>query len=206
MCPGGHLMPTSAQPEHLAINGMSYHARNSGFANAAVVVNVTREDFYRGHPLDGMRFQEQIEKASFIAGGSNYYTPAQRLTDFLKGRHSKGELESTYKPGVTPARLDKVLPDFIVTALQGGLTEYNKKMHGYISDRAIVAGVESKTSSPIVMPRDKSLQSTSHPGFFPCGEGAGFAGGIVSASLDGVKVGRAVLENALAERLVSRVH
>jgi uncharacterized FAD-dependent dehydrogenase len=206
MCPGGLLMPTGAQPQHLAINGMSYHARNSGYANAAVVVNVNREDFYRGHPLDGVRFQEEIEKAAFIAGGGNYFSPAQKLTDFLKGRDSKGELDSTYKPGVTPARLDKLLPQFVVDSLKGALSEYNKKMHGYISDRAIVAGVESKTSSPIVMVRDDSLQSISHPGLYPCGEGAGFAGGIVSASLDGVKVARAMLENSLAENLMQTIH
>ena len=199
MCPGGQLLPTNAQPEHLAINGMSYHARNSGFANAAVVVNINREDFYKGHPLDGMRFQAEIEKKAFKAGGGSYFTPAQRLTDFLKGRESKGELKSTYKPGVTSARLDKVLPDFIVEALQGALFEYNKKMRGYLSEDAIVAGVETKTSSPIVMMRDKGLQSESHPGLFPTGEGAGFAGGIVSAALDGLKVGRAVLEDALAD-------
>ena len=199
MCPGGQLMPTNAQAEHLAINGMSYHARNSGFANAAVVVNVNREDFYKGHPLDGMRFQAEIEKAAYQAGGGNYHSPAQRLNDFIKGRESKGELKSTYKPGVTSARLDKVLPDFIVTALQGALLDYNKKMRGYLSHDAIVAGVETKTSSPIVMMRNKAMQSESHPGLFPSGEGAGFAGGIVSASLDGLKVGRAVLEDALAE-------
>ena len=206
MCPGGLLMPTGAQPEHLAINGMSYHARNSGYANAAVVVNVNREDFYSGHPLDGVRFQEEIEKAAFMAGGGNYFSPAQKLTDFLKGRDSKGDLDSTYKPGVTPARLDKLLPQFVVDSLKGALSEYNKKMHGYISDRAIVAGVESKTSSPIVMVRDDSLQSISHPGLYPCGEGAGFAGGIVSASLDGVKVARAILENSLAENLMQTIH
>ena len=200
MCPGGHLMPTSAQYGHLAINGMSYHARNSGFANAAVVVNVRREDFCNGHPLDGMRFQEQVEKDSFLAGGSNYHTPAQRLTDFLKGRLSKGEIKSSYKPGVTSARLDQVLPDFISKSLASALYSYNERMKGYISKDAIVAGVESKTSSPIIMARTKQFESMSHPGMFPAGEGAGFAGGIVSASLDGVRVARAVIENAIENK------
>jgi hypothetical protein len=195
MCPGGHLLPTNAQAEHLAINGMSYHARNSGFANAAVVINVNREDFDQGHPLDGMRFQERIEQVAFAEGGRNYQTPAQRLTDFLHGRASQGELRSSYRPGVRTARLDRILPDFVVAALRQSLSDYDRKMRGYISDQAIVAGVETKTSSPIVMSRDKSLQSVSHPGLFPCGEGAGFAGGIVSAALDGVKVARALLED-----------
>jgi uncharacterized FAD-dependent dehydrogenase len=207
MCPGGNLLPTNAQEGHLAINGMSYHARNSGFANAAVVVNVMREDFYKGHPLDGMHFQAEIERAAFAAGGGNYFTPAQRLGDFIKGKLSKGEMKSSYKPGVTPARLDQVLPSFVVDPLRGALDEYNKRMRGFISEDAIVAGVETKTSAPIVMFRDASLQSTSHPGLFPAGEGAGFAGGIVSAALDGLKIGRAVLENALADGLtVSTLH
>ncbi len=206
MCPGGHLLPTSAQPGHLAINGMGYHARNSGFANAAVVVNVLREDFFRGHPLDGMRFQADIEKAAFQAGGGNYHSPAQRMTDFMAGRLSKGELKSTYKPGVNSARLDQILPEFIGNALKQAVVEYNKKMRGFISPEALVVGVETKTSSPIVMLRDKSLQSVSHPGFFPTGEGAGFAGGIVSAALDGVRVGRAVLEEALSSSLAERLH
>lgn len=202
MCPGGNLLPTNAQAEHLAINGMSYHSRNSGFANAAVVVNVMREDFYKGHPLDGMHFQAAIEKQAFKMGGGNYNTPAQRLNDFLKGKMSKDDMKSSYKPGVTPARIDQLLPSFVVDSLRGALGEYNKRMRGFIADEAIVAGVETKTSAPIVMFRDATLQSTSHPGFFPAGEGAGFAGGIVSAALDGLKIGRAVLENALAENLV----
>jgi uncharacterized FAD-dependent dehydrogenase len=202
MCPGGHLMPTNAQEGHLAINGMSYHARNSGYANAAVVVNVLREDFYRGHPLDGVRFQEQLEKASFTAGGGSYYSPAQKLKDFLAGRETKGEIKSTYKPGVNNARLDKLLPNFIVEALRAGVKEYDKKMRGFICEEGAVVGIESKTSSPISMMRGKDLQSISHPGIFPCGEGAGFAGGIVSAALDGVKTGRAVLESVLAAKSI----
>jgi hypothetical protein len=206
MCPGGHLLPTSAQPGHLAINGMSYHARNSGFANAAVVVNVIREDFFRGHVLDGARFQADIEQKAFREGGGNYFSPAQRMQDFMAGRLSKGELQSTYKPGVTSARLDRILPDFVVDALRFAIVEYNKKMRGYISPEAMVVGVETKTSSPVVMTRDKSLQSVSHPGFFPCGEGAGFAGGIVSAALDGVRVGQAVLEEAAAGSFLASLH
>lgn len=196
MCPGGHLLPTSAQHGHLAINGMSYHARNSGFANAAVVVNVRREDFYKDHPLDGMRFQEELEKRAFKAGGSNYHAPAQRLVDFLKGKESSGELASTYLPGVAGARMDKLLPDFVVDSLKFALYEYEKKMPGYLKKTALVVGLESKTSSPVCFVRDKNLQSVSHPGLFPAGEGAGFAGGIVSAALDGVRVGQALCFDA----------
>jgi uncharacterized FAD-dependent dehydrogenase len=199
MCPGGHLLPTSAQEGHLAINGMSYHARESGFANAAVVVNIQREDFYRDDPLDGVAFQSRLEQAAFQAGGGGYVSPAQRLDDFIQGRASKGELRSTYRPGVTSARLDKVLPEFVTDSLRGALRQYNERMRGYISGDAIIAGIESKTSAPIVMTRDESLQSVSHAGLFPTGEGAGFAGGIVSAALDGVRVARALLASALVE-------
>ena len=124
----------------------------------------------------------------------------------MQGRTSTGHLASTYKPGVTSARLDKVLPEFIVGALRQAVIEYDKRMRGFISKDALVVGVESKTSSPIVMPRDRSLQSVSHPGLFPTGEGAGFAGGIVSASLDGARVGRAVLDEAIAAGLAVRMH
>ena len=195
MCPGGHLLPTGAQENHLAINGMSYHARNSGFANAAVVVNVLREDFYKGHPLDGMNFQAELERKAFKFGGENYSAPAQRLNDFLAKRRSRGELKSTYKPGVVSARMDQVFPGFIGESLRSALTAYNQKMRGYLSDEALIVGLESKTSAPITILRDKNLQSISHPGLFPCGEGAGFAGGIVSAALDGLKVGKAVADD-----------
>ena len=198
MCPGGHLLPTNASPGHLAINGMSYHSRSSNFANAAVVVNVMREDFDTGHPLDGMRFQEQLEQRAFKAGGGNYFAPAQRLTDFLKGKETTSEMKSTYKPGLTPARMDHLLPSFVVDSLKGALDDYNRKMRGYISDRALVVGLESKTSAPIVMPRDKAFHSVSHEGIYPCGEGAGHAGGIISAALDGVRVAQALSQNALS--------
>ena len=192
-------MPTGAQPGHLAINGMSYHGRKSGFANAAVVVNVLRDDFFRGHPLDGMHFQAALERRAFAAGGGSYHAPAQRLVDFMKGRDSRGELNSTYKPGITAYRMDRLLPEFIVNALRGAMHDYNKTMRGYLSPEAIVVGLESKTSAPVSMVRDRNLQSVSHPGIFPAGEGAGFAGGIVSAALDGVRIGRAVLDDSARE-------
>ncbi len=195
MCPGGHLLPTNAQEGHLAINGMSYYARNSSFANAAVVVNVMRQDFFKGHPLDGMHFQAAIERHAFREGGGNYHAPAQRLLDFVKGQKSKGTLTSSYLPGIQSARMDKILPSFIADSLRQAVGDYNQKMRGFLHPEAMVVGVETKTSSPVVMMRDKGFQSVSHRGLFPTGEGAGFAGGIVSAALDGVRVGRAVLED-----------
>lgn len=199
MCPGGHLMPTGAQAGHLAINGMSYHGRKSGFANAAVVVNVLREDFFRGSVLDGMHFQAALERAAFAAGGATYHAPAQRLVDFMKGRETRGVMTSTYRPGIVSHRMDKLLPNFIVDALRKAMKDYDQTMRGYLSPEALVVGLESKTSAPISMVRDRGLQSTSHPGVFPAGEGAGFAGGIVSAALDGVRIGRAVLDDCARE-------
>jgi hypothetical protein len=149
-----------------------------------------------------MKFQQQLERSAFAAGGSNYSSPAQRLEDFIAGRQSRGELKSTYRPGVTAARLDQILPDFIANALKGALSEYNNRMRGFISPHALVVGVESKTSSPVAITRDDRLASISHPGLFPAGEGAGFAGGIVSAALDGVRIGRAVV----AEEIQRSVH
>ncbi len=195
MCPGGHLLPTGAQAGHLSINGMSYHARQSGFANAAVVVNIRREDFYKDYVLDGVRFQQNLERQAFEQAGSNYFSPAQKLGDFLKGKETKSEMKSTYKPGVQSVRIDKLLPPFVVESLQFALQDYNNRMRGFVSDNAIVAGVESKTSAPIIMTRNKNFESISHPGLFPAGEGAGYAGGIVSASLDGLRVAQGLLQS-----------
>lgn len=195
MCPGGHLLPTQAQEGHLAINGMSYQSRNSGYANAAVVVNVLREDFYKGHPLDGMHFQAKLERQAYELGGGSYHAPAQRLNDFIASRASQGELKSTYKPGIRNERMDRIMPEFISESLRSALVSYNEKMKGYLSKDALIVGLESKTSAPVTLLRDKMLQSTSHPGLFPCGEGAGYAGGIISAALDGVKVGKAILQD-----------
>lgn len=201
MCPGGHLLPTSAQAGHLAINGMSYHARNSGFANAALVVNILREDFYQGDVLDGVRFQEDLEQAAFKMGGGSYACPAQRLEDFIAARPSVGELKSTYRPKVNPGRLDQLLPKYVVSALQAALVDYNRRMRGFINSDALIVGLESKTSAPIMMPRNELFQSISHAGLYPCGEGAGFAGGIVSAALDGLRIAQSIIEHELSENI-----
>jgi len=119
------------------------------------------------------------------------------LRDFIAGRNSKGELRSTYKPGVTSARLDRILPEFASTALRAAMADYNKRMKGFVSEQAMIVGVESKTSAPVSLPRSQTFESLSHPGLFPTGEGAGFAGGIVSAALDGVRVGQAVIAHVL---------
>ena len=196
MCPGGYILPTGAEEGCLAVNGMSLFARDSGFANAALVVNITPNDFGKSSPLDGVNFQRAIEQKAFKAGGSSWCAPAERLFHFL-GTSKMNDLDSvssTYRPGITPYPLDKVLPGFVTAALQTAMTTFNKKMRGYTHEKAILVGVETKTSSPLTINRGKNLESISHPGIFPAGEGAGYAGGIVSAALDGLRVARSILE------------
>ncbi|MHB8973281.1 MAG: NAD(P)/FAD-dependent oxidoreductase [Pirellulaceae bacterium] len=193
MCPGGILLPTGAEEGRLAVNGMSVFARNSGYANSALVVNVRPEDYFRGDVLDGMRFQAELEAAAFQAGGGNYAAPAQRLADFLARCDSRELPASTYRPALVSARLDRLLPSFIRDAIVGAMESFNQKMKGFVAREALLVGVETKTSAPVSMPRDERLQSVSHAGIWPAGEGAGHAGGIVSAALDGLAVARAIL-------------
>jgi uncharacterized FAD-dependent dehydrogenase len=196
MCPGGILIPTPADEGQLAVNGMSLFARDSGYANSAIVVNVRPEDYFRGDVLDGMRFQAQLEAAAFRAGGRNYAAPAQRLVDFLVQCDSSDLPASTYRPALVSGRLDRLLPSFVRDAIAGATESFDRKMKGFVSREALLVGVETKTSAPVSMPRDGRLQSISHSGIWPAGEGAGHAGGIVSAALDGLEVGRAILVEA----------
>jgi uncharacterized FAD-dependent dehydrogenase len=195
MCPGGILLPTNSQPEHLSVNGMSFYSRSSGFANSALVVNVRQEDFYKGSPLDGIEFQELLEQKAFRYGGGGYNMPAQRLNDFLKGRVGKGEIQSSYLPGLRHARIDQLLPRFVAESLQEAVIQFNRKMPGFISDQALLVGTETKTSSPVTICReDDTFHAVGYPGIYPAGEGAGYAGGIVSAALDGVHTALSILK------------
>lgn len=196
MCPGGYILPTGAEEGCLAVNGMSLFARDSGFANAALVANITPDDFGKNSPLDGMKFQRMIEQKAYEAGGSSWHAPAEQLFHFL-GTSKSNHLDlasSTYRPGITPYSLNKVLPDFVTTALQAAMKTFDKKMHGFIHEKAVLVGVETKTSSPLTINRNKNFESVSHTGIFPAGEGAGYAGGIVSAALDGLRVARSILD------------
>lgn len=194
MCPGGFIVPSATAPGEIVVNGMSPSRRDSRFANSGIVVSVGEEDFlpYAKHgPLAALYFQQEVEKKACITGGQA--APAQRMEDFIQGKISSDFPDCSYQPGLVPADLSEILPGVIYGALQKGFIEFGKKMKGYRTNDAVVVGVESRTSSPVRIPRDP--QSLEHPqisGFFPCGEGAGYAGGIVSAAMDGERVAEAI--------------
>lgn len=189
MCPGGILVPAATSQGEMVLNGMSNSARNSKWANAGVVVQVNPEDvpeFAEHGPLQVLRFQQSVEQKLYKYSNS-IKAPAQRMEDFCRGTISKDLPETSYKPGAYPAPLHELLPPFIASRLQKAFPEFNKKMRGYFTNKALLLGVESRTSSPVRIPRDKeTLQHVSLEGIYPCGEGAGYAGGIVSSALDGV--------------------
>lgn len=200
MCPGGIIAPCATAPGEIVTNGWSPSKRNNPYANSGIVVTVEEEDLepYKEHgALAGLEFQKAIEQNAFIAAGNKgetgQYAPAQRLIDFTKGITSTDLPDCSYTPGVVSAPLHEVLPRAITRRLQEGFTLFGNKMRGYVHPDAIVVGVESRTSSPVKIPRDK--QTLQHPdiiGLYPCGEGAGYAGGIVSAAIDGQKCVEAI--------------
>lgn len=196
MCPGGVIAPCATENGEIVTNGWSPSGRNNPFANAGIVVEVQNEDiaaFGLNNPLAGMYFQQQVEKHMFLLGGNNLQkqtgqcAPAQRMGDFVNGKHSTTLLPNSYLAGVKSASLHEELPASIVSALQDGFRAFGKKMKGYLSNEAMLVGIESRTSSPVQIPRNKeTLEHVSLSGLYPCGEGAGYAGGIVSAAIDGV--------------------
>lgn len=196
MCPGGFIVPAATAPGEVVVNGMSPSRRDSRFANSGIVVAVDQPDFaiYKNlGPLAALRFQAEVEqKACAIAGGTQA-APAQRLVDFVEGRTSTSLLETSYQPGLVSADLRDVLPSFIASALRQGFKNFGTKMKGYLTNEAQVVGVESRTSSPVKVPRN--TETLVHPqirNLIPCGEGAGYAGGIVSAAMDGERCAEAV--------------
>jgi uncharacterized FAD-dependent dehydrogenase len=196
MCPGGFIVPAATAPGEVVVNGMSPSRRDSQFANSGIVVAVEATDFksYEKYgALAGLRFQAEVEQRACSIAGGTQLAPAQLLQDFVNGKVSANLLETSYQPGLTSVDLKQVLPDFIHNALQQGFKDFGKKMKGYLSNDAQIVGVESRTSSPVKIPRDK--ESLEHPQIkklFPCGEGAGYAGGIVSAAMDGERCAEAV--------------
>ena len=199
MCPGGEVIAAASQPGGLCVNGMSYHARDGVNANAALLVGVRPEDFGDDHPLSGFVLQRSIEQAAFRTGGGDFRAPVQRVEDFLAGRASTrlGDVRPTYKPGVTPADLRACLPDYIVEDLKLGIRQMDKQLRGFAMPDAVLTGVETRSSSPVRLPRDERMMA-SIDGLFPVGEGAGYAGGIVSAAVDGVNAAVAALERSNA--------
>ncbi len=198
MCPGGFIVPAATSANEIVVNGMSPSTRNSPFANSGMVVEVKDEDLadYKEHGvLAGIEFQQNIEKIAFMNGGGGQIAPAQRLHDFVNGKLSQSLPETSYNPGIISSPIHFWLPESIGKRLQKGFKLFGKKMKGYLTNEAIVLGVESRTSSPIRILRDKeTLQHLQIEGLFPCGEGAGYAGGIVSSAVDGERVAEKVAE------------
>lgn len=196
MCPGGFIVPAATAPGELVVNGMSPSRRDSRFANSGIVVAVDEADYkhYQYHgPLAAMHFQADIEKRAWEEGGKTQTAPAQRLVDFTEKRISSSLLETSYQPGLKSVDMRSFLPDFIADALRQGFKSFGQKMKGYLTNEAQIIGVESRTSSPVRIPRDKeTLQHPQITNLFPCGEGAGYAGGIVSAAMDGERCAEAV--------------
>ena len=187
MCPGGEVVAGSSEEGGVVTNGMSAYLRDSPYANSALVVTVGRRDFSGDSPLAGMEFQRMLEKRAFTAGGGDYRAPAQNLLAFL-GEKGTGALFSTYRPGVREADLATMLPGFVTETLREGIRSFDRKMRGFITGEACLIGVETRTSAPVRIMRGEDLQSVSTEGLFPAGEGAGYAGGIMSAALDGVRI------------------
>ncbi len=194
MCPGGQVMPATSEENAVVTNGMSNYARNERNANSALIAQVSRADFKSDHPLAGIEFQREIERAAYLAGGRNYNAPVQLVGDFLKDRISDkfGEVTPSYAVGTSFADMRAVLPAGVVSALKGAIVDMDRRLLGFASPEAVLTGAETRTSSPIRIERDETMQSVSVKGLFPCGEGAGYAGGITSSATDGIRVADAL--------------
>jgi hypothetical protein len=187
MCPGGHIVPAGSSADSCVVNGMSASHRNSPFANSGMVVQINPEDIPGNDPLRGLEYQESLERMAFEHGGPQAQAPAQRLKDFVEGKPSKDLPACSYLPGVVSSRLDQWLPAHIGKRLQQGFRDFDRKYPGFLTNDAVILGVESRSSSAVRIPRDPdTLQSVSTPLLYPCGEGAGYAGGITSSALDGI--------------------
>jgi uncharacterized protein len=193
MCPGGVVVAAASEPGGVVVNGMSGYRRNTPLANSALVATVGPRDFADASPLAGVEFQRLLERGAYQAGGGGYLAPAQSLVDFMgKGR---GKLSSSYRPGITECDLATVLPEPVVATLREGVLSFDQRMRGFLSSEAALIGVETRTSAPLRIVRGDNLQSVSHPGLYPTGEGAGYAGGIMSAALDGIRVADAIAKS-----------
>ncbi|MCA1924808.1 MAG: NAD(P)/FAD-dependent oxidoreductase [Thiobacillus sp.] len=198
MCPGGTVVAAASEPKRVVTNGMSQYSRNERNANAGIVVGITPDD-YPGGVLAGIELQRQLESRAFELGGGNYDAPAQRVGDFLAGRASTrlGSVEPSYKPGVRLADLAAALPGYAIEAIREALPAFDKQIKGFAMDDAVLTGVETRTSSPLRITRGDDFQSLNVTGLYPAGEGAGYAGGILSAGVDGIKVAEAVARDML---------
>jgi hypothetical protein len=198
MCPGGTVVAATSELNRVVTNGMSQYSRNERNANSGIVVGITPED-YPGGPLAGIELQERLESHAYILGGSTYEAPAQLVGDFIAGRASSalGSVEPSYKPGVKLVDLADALPAYAIEAIREALPAFDKQIKGFAQHDAILTGIETRTSSPLRITRDDTLQSLNVKGLFPAGEGAGYAGGILSAGVDGIRVAEALVRDML---------
>ena len=196
MCPGGQVMASSSEENTIVTNGMSNFLRDGKNANSALLVNVTPDDCKYDTPLKGMYFQEELEKRAFVLGGKNYFAPVQRVKDYLDNIKSSkvGSVLPTYKPGYKLSNINELFPDYINDTLKEALVELNKKLNGFSDDDAILTAVETRTSSPVQIVRDNETLMSNVEGMYPCGEGAGYAGGIMTSAIDGIRVAIEVLK------------
>ncbi|WP_298481158.1 FAD-dependent oxidoreductase [uncultured Maribacter sp.] len=197
MCPGGFIVPAATAPGEVVVNGMSPSKRNNTYANSGIVVEINaKEDLYKFEKfgvLKGLEYQKSLERLAFTAGGRSQVAPSQRLTDFVEGNLSTDLNPTSYQPGLKSSPLHSLLPKAIGSRLRGGFKAFGEKMRGYYTNEANIVGVESRTSSPVNIPRNKKLEHPEIEGLFPCGEGGGYAGGIVSAAMDGERCAEAAI-------------
>lgn len=205
MCPGGTVVAATSEEGRVVTNGMSQYSRAERNANSAIVVGISPDQDYPGDPLAGIRFQRELESNAYLLGGENYDAPAQKIGDFLKGSDPSalGDVEPSFTPGIKLTDLSKALPDFAIEAIREAIPAFDKKIKGFSGADGLLTGVETRTSSPICIKRGKDYQSVNLKGFYPAGEGAGYAGGILSAGIDGIKVAEA-LAIAMVEDLVEQ--
>jgi hypothetical protein len=197
MCPGGIIAPCATEQNEIVTNGWSPSKRNNPFANSGIVVEIKMKDlssFASAEALAGVRFQQYVERAAWKAGGETQTAPAQRMIDFINNTLSQDLPKCSYQPGITSVMLREVLPKFITTRLQDAFRDFGKKMKGYYTNEAVLVAPESRTSSPVRIPRNNdTLEHPQIRGLYPCGEGAGYAGGIVSAAMDGERVAEKIV-------------
>ncbi len=195
MCPGGQVVAAASEEGGLVTNGMSCFARDGQNANSALLVGITPADFGSGHPLAGIAFQRHWEQQAFRIGGGGYRAPVSRAADFLNGRQTRrlGAIHASYRPGVTPADISAALPPFASEALRQAIPAFERKLRGFAHPDAVLTAAETRSSSPVRIERGENFQSVSLQGLYPCGEGAGYAGGITSSAADALKAVHAML-------------
>ena len=204
MCPGGEVVAAASEKGRLVVNGMSYYRRDLDNSNSAIVVTVGPKDFENNLPLSGMEFQRHYEKLAYDLGGGGYIAPVQLVEDFLKDRKSQllGSVIPSYRPGYELREMKNCLPKYVVETLKEGFVSFEKKIKGFASNGAVITGIETRTSAPVRIERNEILESVGIKGLFPAGEGAGFAGGIISAAVDGVKCAESIMKKVAAKNSI----